>query len=102
MADRRRLRASRVGATRNAIGERILQQQRTSWTKTVAPGEVIYAEGFSSESVLYVITDGKVEISTQCDDKKVVVATLGKGEFFGEATLLGPEPRSNTAKALSF
>ena len=79
-----------------------MQQQRTSWAKTVAPGEVIYAEGFSAESVLYVITDGKVEISTQCDDKKVVVATLGKGEFFGEATLLGPEPRSNTAKALTF
>jgi CRP-like cAMP-binding protein len=79
-----------------------LQQQRTSWTKTVAPGEVIYAEGFSAEPVLYVIADGKVEISTQCDDKKVVVATLGKGEFFGEATLLGAEPRSNTAKALTF
>ncbi|SIT41210.1 cAMP-binding protein [Paraburkholderia piptadeniae] len=51
---------------------------------------------------MYVIADGKVEISTQCEDKKVIVATLGKGEFFGEAALLPAEPRGNTAKALTF
>ena len=79
-----------------------MNKQRSSWTRTAAPGEVIYTEGFAVESVIYVIADGKVEISTQCDDKKVVVATLGKGELFGEAALLGSEPRGNTAKALTF
>jgi CRP-like cAMP-binding protein len=79
-----------------------LNQQRTPWTRTAAPGEVIYSEGFLGDAVIYVIADGKVEISTQCDEKKVILATLGKGEFFGEAALLPPEPRAHTAKALSF
>ncbi|WP_087734836.1 cyclic nucleotide-binding domain-containing protein [Paraburkholderia piptadeniae] len=79
-----------------------LQQQKSTWSRTAAPGEVIYSEGFGGESVMYVIADGKVEISTQCEDKKVIVATLGKGEFFGEAALLPAEPRGNTAKALTF
>ncbi|WP_206952630.1 Crp/Fnr family transcriptional regulator [Trinickia acidisoli] len=79
-----------------------MNQQRSSWTRTAAPGEVIYSEGFAGEAVLYVITEGKVELSTRCDDKKVVIATLAKGEFFGEAVLLQAEPRAHTAKALSF
>jgi CRP-like cAMP-binding protein len=79
-----------------------VNQQRSPWTRTAAPGEVIYSEGFLGDAVIYVIADGKVEISTQCDEKKVILATLGKGEFFGEAALLPPEPRAHTAKALSF
>ena len=53
-------------------------------------------------AVIFLITDGKVELSTRCDDKRVVVATLGRGEFFGESALLAAEPRAHTAKALSF
>jgi len=79
-----------------------LNHQRSPWSRAAAPGEVIYSEGFAGDAVVYVIADGKVEISTQCDEKKVILATLGKGEFFGEASLLPPEPRAHTAKALSF
>lgn len=79
-----------------------MNQQRSSWTRTAAPGEVIYSAGYAGDAVIYVIADGKVEISTQCDDKRVVLATLGKGEFFGEAALLPAEPRAHTAKALTF
>lgn len=79
-----------------------MSQQRSTWSRTAAPGEVIYSEGYAGEPVIYVIGDGKIEISTHCDDKKVVLATLGKGEFFGEAALLAPEPRAHTAKALTF
>ncbi len=79
-----------------------MNQQRTTWTRTAAPGEVIYSEGFAGEPVIYVITEGRVEISTHCDEKKVVLATVSKGEFFGEAALLPSEPRAQTAKALSF
>lgn len=79
-----------------------MNHQRSPWSRTAAPGEVIYSEGFAGDAVIYVIADGKVEISTQCDEKKIVLATLGKGEFFGEAALLPSEPRAHTAKALSF
>jgi CRP-like cAMP-binding protein len=73
-----------------------------TWSRTAAPGEIIYSEGFAGERLIFVIADGKIEISTRCDDKKVVMATLGRGEFFGETALLGAESRPNTAKALSF
>jgi CRP-like cAMP-binding protein len=79
-----------------------LNQQRSSWSRSAAPGEVIYSEGYAGEPVMYLIADGKVEISTQCDDKRVVLATLGKGEFFGEAALLPAEPRTHTAKAVTY
>lgn len=79
-----------------------LNHQRTPRSRTAAPGEVVYSEGFTGEPVIYLIADGKVEISTHCDEKKVVLAVLGKGDFFGEAALLPPEPRAHTAKALSF
>lgn len=81
-------------------GTNLNRQQ--SWTRTAAPGEIIYSEGFAGEPVIFLIADGKVELSTRCDDKRVVVATLGRGEFFGESALLASEPRAHTAKALSF
>ncbi|EEE02340.1 cyclic nucleotide-binding domain-containing protein [Burkholderia multivorans] len=76
--------------------------RQQSWTRTAAPGEIIYAEGYAGEPVIFLIADGKVELSTRCDDQRVVLATLGRGEFFGEAALLAVEPRAHTAKALSF
>jgi len=63
---------------------------------------VIYSEGYIGTSAIYVIAEGKVEISAKCDDRRVVLATLGKGECFGESALLPSEPRGSTAKALSF
>lgn len=90
-------------AVRNIQRSRGIDLNRQqSWTRTAAPGEIIYSEGFAGEPVIFLITDGKVELSTRCDDKRVVVATLGRGEFFGESALLGAEPRAQTAKALSF
>lgn len=79
-----------------------MNPHKSTRTRTAAPGEVIYSEGFVGDPLIYVITEGKVEIFTYCDERKVVLATLGKGEFFGEAALLQAEPRSHTAKALSF
>ncbi|MBU9124169.1 cyclic nucleotide-binding domain-containing protein [Burkholderia multivorans] len=76
--------------------------RQQSWTRTAAPGEIIYAEGYAGEPVIFLIADGKVELSTRCDDQRVVLATLGRGEFFGESALLAVEPRAHTAKALSF
>lgn len=90
-------------AVRNIQRSRGIDLNRQqSWTRTAAPGEIIYSEGFAGEPVIFLITDGKVELSTRCEDKRVIVATLGRGEFFGESALLAAEPRAHTAKALSF
>jgi len=79
-----------------------LNQENSSRLRAFAPGEVIYSEGYVGTSAIYVIAEGKVEISTKCDERRVVLATLGKGECFGESALLPSEPRGSTAKALSF
>ena len=52
--------ATRREGDKKLNGESIVNQQKSSWTRTAAPGEVIYSEGFAGEPVLYVITEGKV------------------------------------------
>jgi CRP-like cAMP-binding protein len=94
------VRAAETVDKTSAYGNHLNRSQ--TWSRTAAPGEVIYSEGFAGERLLFVIADGKVEISTRCDEKRVVTATFGRGEFFGESVLLGPEPRPSTAKALTF
>ncbi len=94
--------ARRAAAQESKRSRGIDLNRQQSWTRTAAPGEIIYSEGFAGEPVIFLITDGKVELSTRCEDKRVVVATLGRGEFFGESALLAAEPRAHTAKALSF
>lgn len=51
---------------------------------------------------MYVIKEGSVEISITRGERKVVLSTLGRGQFFGEMALLSTEPRSATAKALTY
>lgn len=63
---------------------------------------MIYSEGFSGNPGIYIIAEGRVEISTRCDEKSVVLAVLGKDECFGESALLPSAPRGSTARALSF
>lgn len=71
--------------------------------RTVAAGEVIYAEGYAGNACIYVIAEGKVEITTRRDETgTAVLAVLGKDEYFGESALLAAEPRGSAARALSF
>lgn len=70
--------------------------------KTVSPGEVIFSEGYVGVPAMYVIKDGTVEISVSRGDARIVLATLGKGQFFGESSLVSSGPRHCTAKALSY
>lgn len=79
-----------------------LHQDTASHLRTVAAGEVIYAEGFAGNPGIYIITEGRVELSTQCEERRVVLAVLGKDECFGESALLPSAPRASTARALTF
>jgi len=63
-------------------------------------GEVIFEEG-SSGRELYVVLEGKVEIARISDSRKIVIVTLGKGEFFGEMAVIDGSSRSATAIAAS-
>lgn len=62
-------------------------------------GEVVYREGDRAEAV-FVIEQGRVEISRLAGNDPLRLAVLGAGEIFGETALLLERPRSTTATAL--
>ena len=63
-------------------------------------GDVIFEEG-STGRELFVVLDGAVEIAKVNGDRKTVIITLGKGEFFGEMAVIDGSSRSATAIAAS-
>jgi CRP/FNR family transcriptional regulator, cyclic AMP receptor protein len=60
--------------------------------------EVIFEEG-STGRELFVVLDGKVDIAKVNGASKIVIVTLGKGEFFGEMAVIDGSSRSATAIA---
>jgi NADH:ubiquinone reductase (H+-translocating) len=64
------------------------------------PGDFIHRQGELART-FSVIEDGEVEIlqTTEQNPEPKVVAVLGKGDFFGEAALLGNRPHETSARA---
>jgi len=82
-------------ATFNTLAER----------ETYAVGEEMVREGDLGDS-LFMILSGEAEVlkRSQKDDPSsylVRLAMLGPGEFFGEMSLVEPNPRSATVRALA-
>jgi CRP/FNR family transcriptional regulator, cyclic AMP receptor protein len=68
--------------------------------QAIASGTVVFRE-HDPGGVLYIINQGRVELSVIGEDrKKVVVDILGPGEFFGEVSLLDGGGRTATAQAI--
>jgi len=63
------------------------------------PGRVLFNEGSIVGHVMYVILKGEVEILKQDQEgKRVLLANLEQGEFFGEMSLFDNQKRSATAR----
>jgi putative ABC transport system ATP-binding protein len=62
------------------------------------PGDTVIRQGDPGDK-LYVIRSGKAEVHATRDGETRHVATLGAGDFFGEAALISGEPRNATVKA---
>src|SRR6266550_2428491 len=63
--------------------------------------EVIFSQGDSCESVMYIQTGGvKLSVLSKTG-KEAVVAMLGPGDFFGEGCLAGQSVRMGTATAIT-
>jgi CRP-like cAMP-binding protein len=60
-------------------------------------GHVLFHEGDDGEE-MYIIQSGKVAIKKQVKDGEAVLATLEKGDFFGEMAILERMPRSAAAE----
>ena len=62
-------------------------------------GERIIEAG-GTETRMFIILEGEVQISLSDKINKIVVANLKKGDFFGEISLFTDAPRSATATAI--
>jgi CRP/FNR family cyclic AMP-dependent transcriptional regulator len=67
--------------------------------KRFAAGTVLFREGDRGEE-MFIIQSGKVKISKRIRGVEKTLATLEKGEFFGEMAILNDKPRSATAETL--
>jgi len=67
--------------------------------RTYQEGEFVFSKG-QPGAAMFIITEGQVEIVDYDDaGNRTVLATLGKGTFFGELALLDDSPRSASAVA---
>src|SRR4051812_23744001 len=66
---------------------------------TFPAGRTIVEEGAKDSSALFIIEEGEVEISHGTDKRKVALATMAAGQYFGELALIDGSPRSATATA---
>jgi CRP-like cAMP-binding protein len=67
--------------------------------KKIPANTVLFQEGDRGEE-MYIIQTGKVKISKRIRGVEKTLATLEKGEFFGEMAILNDKPRSATAETL--
>ena len=64
------------------------------------PGEVVVREGEPGEE-FFLVMEGEADVVTKTGDQTTPVATLKKGQFFGEMSLLTGAPRSATVQVRS-
>ena len=74
--------------------------ERVGYVRQARKGEHVVREG-DSGSEMFVIQRGEVEIRKRAAGRDVVLATLGRGEFFGEMSLLESMPRDADAIVVS-
>lgn len=63
------------------------------------PGELIISEGSDNSSV-HIIREGGVRVLREVDEKEVPLCDLGKGQTFGELSILGDGTTTATLKAI--
>jgi CRP/FNR family cyclic AMP-dependent transcriptional regulator len=67
--------------------------------KQIPAGTVLFHEGDKGEE-MFIIQSGRVKISKRIRGVEKTLATLEKGEFFGEMAILNDKPRSASAETL--
>jgi CRP-like cAMP-binding protein len=69
-------------------------------TLEVGAGDVIVRQGAPADK-FFIIIDGEVEVSREDDGQTRILATLTRGQFFGEIAILRGTPRMATVKAVT-
>ena len=71
----------------------------TKFGKKIPPNTVLFHEGDRGEE-MYILQSGRVKISKKIRGVEKTLATLEKGEFFGEMAILNDKPRSASAETV--
>jgi len=80
-------------------GETTAIRVRSSFQRTVEPGETVFDEGDSGDR-LYVIQSGEIELVREGAGSSRVVARVGPGDFFGELGVVLGRPCTTRAVAV--
>ncbi|MCK9418469.1 MAG: cyclic nucleotide-binding domain-containing protein [Nitrospirae bacterium] len=81
------------------MAENDQMQLYSRFGKKIPPGTVLFQEGDRGEE-MFVLQSGKVKISKQIRGVEKILATVEKGDFFGEMAILNDKPRSATAMTI--
>jgi uncharacterized protein YhbP (UPF0306 family) len=68
-------------------------------TVQIGAGDVVVRQGAPADK-FFIIVDGEVEVVRETDGEAKPLATLGRGQFFGEIAILRDMPRMATVRAL--
>jgi uncharacterized protein YhbP (UPF0306 family) len=69
-------------------------------TVQIEPGDVIVRQGAPADK-FFIIVDGEVEVVREDGGEQRKLATLKRGQFFGEMAILRDTPRMATVRAIS-
>lgn len=78
-----------------AVGNQLFEKYGRSFPK----GTVIFQEN-DPGAEMFIIQSGKVKISKKVRDVEKTLVILGKGDFFGEMSILNNKPRSASAEVI--
>lgn len=81
------------------MAENVQAQLFSRFGKKIPPGTVLFQEGDKGEE-MFILQAGKVRISKRIRGVEKTLATLEKGEFFGEMAILNDKPRSASAETI--
>lgn len=92
------LRAIQQSFAPNTPEENLREVARASETRAFKPGEYIYREGETGDS-LHLIRVGSVTLSRQIGGRDVVLSYVPAGNYIGELGLMGDRKRMDSARA---
>ena len=72
----------------------------SQYTVTFEKDEIIYEQS-AIGNCMFVIKDGDVLLTKEAGEKTEAMGQMGKGDFFGELSILEHSPRAETAKAVN-